>query len=61
MKFNIIAGICFISILGYSWYKISNTPVASVQIVPVGEQPKDPSKPWCYKHNTQNGFVIVCG
>ena len=35
-------------------------PASTKQIVPVGQQPKDPTKPWCYEQKSGNGTVVVC-
>ena len=36
-------------------------PAATKQIVPVGSQPKDPTKPWCYEQKSGENTVVVCG
>jgi hypothetical protein len=36
-------------------------PAPTKQIVPIGSQPKDPTKPWCYEQKSGNSTVIVCG
>ena len=35
-------------------------PASTKQIVPIGQQPKDPTKPWCYEQKSGNGTVVVC-
>jgi len=52
-----------IVVVAYEGYKDSNQPKAEtnqIQIVPVGSQPKDPTKPWCYEQQAAGHKVVVC-
>ena len=57
-KSIIIVGVVIIGAILY--HELQSTPTPSVQIVPIGQQPKDPTKPWCYEQKSGNGTVVVC-
>ena len=57
-KAIIIIGVVIFVVALYN--ELTASPKPSMQIVPVGQQPKDPTKPWCYEQKSGNGTVIVC-
>ena len=61
--FIIVVGIGLI-VLAYEEYN-ENGPTVQVmpakQVVPIGQQPKDPTKPWCYEQqDSQGNKYVVC-
>ena len=60
-KSIIIVGVVIIGAILYHELQSTPTPTPSVQIVPIGQQPKDPTKPWCYEQKSGENTVVVCG
>lgn len=66
MKSKLLIGLIIVAVAAIVYNSRSKPsveimPGSNMQIVPIGQQPKDPTKPWCYEQGTGSNKTIVCG